>query len=143
MNHDSTVTSFSTTIFRSKNQDPPPEKKKSHIRILEGFGGPGGLKYVAKKASILRPLAGFGRGRFRLYFGKQGAKRADFLQEPKRRVFRGFPGQEFYKRSLKRAYLRPGEWGPGPWEVSFQFRLVAGCAFRIPNDSDPQSNSAC
>jgi hypothetical protein len=46
---------------------------------------------VAKKASILGPLAGFRRGAILPYFGKQGDLKAYSPQELKRRDYRGFP----------------------------------------------------
>jgi len=50
-----------------------------------------GVKYRAKFALILGPLAGFGRGANLPYFGNQSEKWAYSPQEQKRRVLRGFP----------------------------------------------------
>ena len=69
----------------------PSEKTTLIGASLTGFLGPDGLKQVAKKVSILGPLAGFGRGAYLHYFGKQSDLKAYFPQELKRRFFRGFP----------------------------------------------------
>jgi hypothetical protein len=47
-------------------------KNDPHIRVLAGFLDLYWLNYTAKTASIPGPLAGFGRGAFLPYFGKQG-----------------------------------------------------------------------
>jgi hypothetical protein len=50
----------------------PPSKKKILIfAFRQGFGGPDGLKHVAKKASISGPLVAIRSGRFLSYFGNQ------------------------------------------------------------------------
>jgi hypothetical protein len=57
----------------------------------QGFGGPDGINYVVKTASVAGALAGIGRGENLPYFGKQSDNKAYFPQELKRRVSRVFP----------------------------------------------------
>ena len=50
---------------------PSPEKMTFTLVFWQGFGGPDGINYVAKTASVAGPLAGIGRGENLPYFGKQ------------------------------------------------------------------------
>jgi len=67
-----------------------PGKTGLHIRIPAGFPVLYGLNYVAKKASVKRPLAGIVRGAFQPYFGKRVKYRAPFLAGLKGSVLLGF-----------------------------------------------------
>ena len=69
----------------------PSEKTTLIEASRTGFPGPDGLNYVAKKVSILGPLAGFKRDAFLPYFGNQSDLKAYFPQELKREIYRGFP----------------------------------------------------
>ena len=50
---------------------PSPEKMTFTLVFWQGFGGPDGINYVVKTASVAGPLAGIGRGANLPYFGKQ------------------------------------------------------------------------
>jgi hypothetical protein len=67
------------------------KEKNLIFAFRQGFLGPDGVNQVAKTASVPGPLAGFLRGAFQSYFGKQSEIQAYFPQEPERRVLRGFP----------------------------------------------------
>jgi hypothetical protein len=69
---------------------PPSKKKILTFAFRQGFGGPDGLKHVAKNASIPGPLVVIRSGRFLSYFGNQGNILVYFPQEPNPTFLRAF-----------------------------------------------------
>ena len=92
-----------TLIAFKKN---PLSKKMSLISAFrQGLWGPDGINYVAKKAPIRGPLAGFGRWVFLPYFGNQGEYPECFFIRSGSDGFTGISGIVFGKRSPNCAYL--------------------------------------